>query len=754
VVILLALIVFVSCAWYSLTAEHAGGGSASTRAVLAALGASGQLVVSVTLLGAVGLLTPATVGVTNAALSLLVLFLARRVIRSPAALAAIARDDFRAIAAASRAAVSWENVLFAVFFAFAAAWIVTAMRFYPPRGIDDVTYHLPPIYQAIQDQRLVLLPIELRGHFGYPLNGEMLFLLVPLFTGAIRWIAAPQAVGWIVAMLAVFALGRRFSLTPRGAAFAAALFGAMPVCFHQTTTNYVDLISAAWLLSAAVALWHYEETASRYALALSGLGVGLLAGTKASTLTLSALFAVVAAAVIWRRVGGTRSRLMAASLFAIPLVLSGGYWYLRDWIVIGNPLYPYPIRAFGRTIFDGTLEIGRNSWSAIAADPAEAVRVGLRDPGLGTFHGGFGFLFWGFAAPVVLLQVTRWLRQPAPRPATRLLLLSLLPYGLATLFLVGHADLFVFARLVLVVGAPVFISLAVLVSDVRGRLPGAATALRALAVGGAASALVLTAAARWPLMSLRPVAADTREQRSLSAFRYLAWTNWDHRPLSIAWTPLDEITRGGAGLTVYQAADWAVFWTASTYGTELQNRIWNFVRDAAHPPQAFLFHSRTGTPFYVGREIHRETIAADPAFRLIAASRGDVTTLYVARAALADRNRAPRLARYYRLADPAMVANTEHGLDALEPGAVLLARFPFAGGYLVHEGEGRLRPELYPIAVKDLEQAAAAWRDRVVYTTGQPLAGRSIRVVAFLEEEGAPAVPLLRHDAAPKDAVR
>ena len=64
-------------------------------------------------------------------------------------------------------------------------------------------------------------------------------------------------------MIAVYALGRRSSLAPRGAALAAALFGAMPVCLLQATTNYVDLISAGWLLSAVVALWHYEATGSR-----------------------------------------------------------------------------------------------------------------------------------------------------------------------------------------------------------------------------------------------------------------------------------------------------------------------------------------------------------------------------------------------------------------------------------------------------------------------------------------------------------
>jgi hypothetical protein len=305
----------------------------------------------------------------------------------------------------------------------------------------------------------------------------------------------------------------------------------------------------------------------------------------------------------------------------------------------------------------------------------------------------------------------------------------------------------VFARLVLVVGAPGFIAFALLVDEARSRLPGAATALRAIAVGAGASALLLMALARWPLDNLQPVVLDTPEQRTLSPFRYLARTNWDHKPLSTAWAPLDEITRG-SGLTVYQASDWGVFWTASTFGSELQNRIWNFARDPAHPPEVFLFHSRTGTPFYLGPAIPRETVAFDPRFRLIAASGADVTTLYVSVQVLAEHDRMARLARYYRLTDPLAVATTEKTLRAFDRGAVLLARFPFAAGYLVHEAEGRLEVEMHPVAVADFDRQAAAWPNRVVYTTGRPIPNRPSRVVGLLEEEGAAPVPLLRHEPA------
>jgi hypothetical protein len=123
---------------------------------------------------------------------------------------------------------------------------------------------------------------------------------------------------------------------------------------------------------------------------LGGLAVGLLAGTKASTIPLAALLAAFAALMIARFARGASERARLLGLFAAPLVASSGYWYCRNWIVLGNPIFPYPFRVAGRTIFTGPVEIGRSCWSVIFADPTELLRIALWDPGLRTFHGGFG----------------------------------------------------------------------------------------------------------------------------------------------------------------------------------------------------------------------------------------------------------------------------------------------------------------------------------------------------------------------------
>ena len=130
-----------------------------------------------------------------------------------------------------------------------------------------------------------------------------------------------------------------------------------------------------------------------------------------------------------------------------------------------------------------------------------------------------------------------------------------------------------------------------------------------------------------------------------------------------------------------------------------------------------------------------------------------MTTLYVDTAALATQERGERLARYYRVAEPDMVATTATALADLDPDAVVVARFPFAAGFIVHESDRRLRPALRPTAVSDFARAVAALTDRVVYTTGFVIPGRTSRPVAWLQETGSPAVPLLRHEPTSQERV-
>lgn len=289
----------------------------------------------------------------------------------------------------------------------------------------------------------------------------------------------------------------------------------------------------------------------------------------------------------------------------------------------------------------------------------------------------------------------------------------------------------------LFVGGIVFAATALLIEDAARRAPGAATVLRAAGVLGASLSLLAAAQSVWPFVGLQPAAEDPPETRKLTELRHLGNAGWDIGPMTGVWAPLDEMTRRGAGLSVYQAGNPDVFWTAPTFGTELQNRIWNFEQAPTREPDAFFFHSPGRTPLYIGRAIPRAAVAADPRYRLVAAAGDGAMTLYVSAAALAEKGRDARLAEYYRLTAPSVVKATAPTVAGMTAGSVVLVPFPLAAGYLVHKADAALFAEVQPIVAADLEAAVQrVGRGRVIYTLDTAISGMNQRTVATFSRAG------------------
>lgn len=761
VVLFLAWYVFVTAERLETPAQPNGPGAAgtalpaSTRLVLAGTGASGHIVLTCLAFGVTGLLMIDAVApaVLLTAGGLLALGLRSREHRLRTA--EITKSDLRAIARVVREALGWETVVLASLLLFAGIWLTTVVVTYSPRGVDDIVYHLPPVYQAVQTHRFEILPLELRQFFAFPFNAEMLFLWVTLLTGSVRWVDGTQVLAAALAITAVFALGRGFGLRPRGAFFAAVLFGAMPVVILQSVSNYTDLILNAWVLAAAVALLAYERSGSRVALAVGGLATGLLLGSKYQSILFAALFTGIALIAAYRR--GLRGArwLGAGALFALPAAIAGLYWYLRNWMVFSNPFFPLPVSIFGITLFPGDWKQGASVWSAVLKNPIQLLRIAVWDPGLRSFNGGFGFTFWGLGlAAWVRLLVQRVREGPRPpRLSTPLLLLGLVPVGLFSLGLVPYDDLSFTPRYVLAIGGIAFVALAIAIEEAAPSRTGAATMMRAAGVLGAALAIVVAAASDKPVVDMSYAARYSPNARRLGEMVYLR-----HGPSVIgwmaeAWAPLDAITRGDAGMTVYQATDYGWFLTAPTYGSSLQNRIWNFAgdRDRQSDPDAYFYHSVSGSPLYIGKEIHRETVAADPRYELVSARSDDTTGLYVSRSRLAEKGRRERLVDFYRTLRPTMVRETAPAAEAVR-GGILLATFPLASAFLVHEAEGRLHAELIPVMRADIEAEAARRSHVPVYTLGVPVGGRRSRAVQEVGVSGRKITLFVNEPVSPKGA--
>jgi hypothetical protein len=660
--------------------------------------------------------------------------------------------DLRAIVPAARESRGWETGILAAILLYAGIWLGTVVAYYPPRGVDDLVYHLPPVYQAVQTHRFEILDLTLRTFFAFPFDGEMPFLWIALLTGGVRWVDGAQLAFAVLGIFAVHAIGRAFGLRHRGAFFAAGLFGAMPVVLHQATSNYIDVIVNVWILSAAVALLAYERSGSRAALFVGGLTAGLVLGSKYQAILFAAALAGIACLAALRR-GLRGARLLGdLAIFAAPAGAGGLYWYVRNWILYSNPFYPLPVALFGTTVFPGDWPQGRSVWSVLLTDPSQALKIAAWDPGLRTFDGGLGFVFWGLGLAAWAWLFTRRVRGAGSDwRSAKTLTLGLVPVGVFSLFLAPFDTFAQTPRYVLVVGGLAFVALGAVIEQASSSGTGVASVLRGAGVLGAGMAVVLAAGSNAPLLDLSPAAAEPAPVRKLGEAHYLRYSMRPMAVMAEGWAPLDAMTANGAGLTVYQATDFERFWTGPTFGTDLQNRVWNFLpsRDQASDPDAYYFHSLSGAPLYLGKEIHRETVAADPRYELVATAPDDVMTVYVAKRTLAEKGRRGRLIDYYKTLRPKLVNDTAPIAEAIPEGQVLLATFPFASAFLVHEYEGRLRAELVPLAKADLESESARHADRAVYTIGAPIAGRRASAVREFAVSGRSFSLFLNEPVAP-----
>src|SRR5439155_3953703 len=90
-----------------------------------------------------------------------------------------------------------------------------------------------------------------------------------------------------------------------------------------------------------------------YAL-LAGIAAGLALGAKADGIVLAAAAALGLACVLARdRALKGSSRVAAFGGFAGAAVVVGAWWYAKNWIDVGNPVWPFRVDLFGAHVFTG-----------------------------------------------------------------------------------------------------------------------------------------------------------------------------------------------------------------------------------------------------------------------------------------------------------------------------------------------------------------------------------------------------------------
>lgn len=231
--------------------------------------------------------------------------------------------------------------------------------FNPPFGWDSLNYHFT-------------FPVEWlkRGNFYtpitisddptptyYPINNSLIYLWLIFPFKSVFLADIGQIPFLIIGFFACYNIARKINLDKFKAFIAASLFTITPNYFKQIEFGYADIMMAALFLVSLNFLLLLHDEFKLKNLFLFSLSLGIFFATKTVCLTYSAILALFLFYILGKNFKslGIRRYLNYLLLFLIIFVSLGGFSYIRNFILTGNPFYPLNIQFFGRYIFNGPM---------------------------------------------------------------------------------------------------------------------------------------------------------------------------------------------------------------------------------------------------------------------------------------------------------------------------------------------------------------------------------------------------------------
>jgi hypothetical protein len=213
----------------------------------------------------------------------------------------------------------------------------------PETGKDALIYHIgvPKIFLEHNGIHL----IDGNVFANYPFFSEMLYMWGLSLRGEIL----PKAIHFTTAIFILFGMwefNRRY-INNRFEWLPLLIFFSIPSVFMNACTAYTDIMLAFYTFVALYAFINWFNTKQNLWLVLCGLFSGVAMSTKYGALAFPFIGSL---AVLWacrkNEVSGKKA-LKFLSIFYLSAFSTGAPFYLKNWIMTGNPLYPLFYQIFG-----------------------------------------------------------------------------------------------------------------------------------------------------------------------------------------------------------------------------------------------------------------------------------------------------------------------------------------------------------------------------------------------------------------------
>lgn len=211
----------------------------------------------------------------------------------------------------------------------------------PIESFDGLLYHLTVPEWWLRDNGIQLINMP---HYWFPSLMEGMFV----WSMAFDLDSTPQLIHFTFGVLTLSLI---FNWTlrlfgARAAWWSVAMALSMPSLFWLSAWAYTDLGLAFYSIATLFTLSNWKKENSNIWLILSGVFCGCAMGIKYTAFILPITCCLL---LIWWQRPNIKHIANAQIIFILFSLLSGGVWYLRNLIWMGNPVYPF---VFGGPFWD------------------------------------------------------------------------------------------------------------------------------------------------------------------------------------------------------------------------------------------------------------------------------------------------------------------------------------------------------------------------------------------------------------------
>ncbi len=215
-----------------------------------------------------------------------------------------------------------------------------------PSDWDNLMYHLPFIDHWIQNGTLAATQ---SARWSMPASSELLGLWCAIPFSGDFLVALNNFPVIIVLVAALIELSRSMGMTgwvPHGCAFVCV---CNQVTIRQSIDASNDLMVGAFFFAGLVYFGKLQQL-QRGAPILLGVCIGVLIGTKYFAIGYSVILLVSTALWFARSNTSLRNERKVWIGFAAAIAMVGGYWFMRNCLMTGNPVFPIGSKEFAERL--------------------------------------------------------------------------------------------------------------------------------------------------------------------------------------------------------------------------------------------------------------------------------------------------------------------------------------------------------------------------------------------------------------------